>query len=221
MTIPPIRLAFGATLWRIFAVVAVFMEISKWQRLAFLKQMRGTGFRIAALIYFSPKILFKAFLWAAILTVLLDLYVRLIMRPILTRWYTPRRRGDEIGTPLAFRLSASETVLDEIPARMVSGRSAQPGALVRTDRRLWFVPFGWDHEPWSMLESDLESASSVTVPSRLGSLIRGLPQRLCLRHRDGGETRFVVADPRAVLRWYSDDIDAELDDYEPSPVELF
>ena len=221
MTIPPIRLAFGATLWRIFAVAAVFMEIAIWHRLERFQALRGTGFRIAALIYCSPKIFFKAFLWAAIITVLLDVYVRLIMRPILARWYNPRRRTDEIGTPLAFRLAASETVLDEVSARMVIGRSARPGILVRTDRRLWFSPFGWDHEPWSMLESDLESASSVAAPSRLSSLILGLPKRLCLRDHDGVETRFVVADPRVVLNWYTDTIDAEPDDYQPSPVELF
>lgn len=221
MTIAPIRLAFGATLWRLFAVAAVFMEVSKWHQLEPFQAMRGTGFRIAALIYYSPKIFFRAFLLAAILTVLLDLYVRLIMRPILARWYTPRRRNDEIGTPLAFRLSASERVLHEIPARMVSGRSTYPGMLVRTDRRLWFSPFGWDREPWSMLESDLESASTVKSPLRLGSLILGLPQRLCVRDRDGVETRFVIAEPRAVLRWYANDIDAQPDEYQPSPVELF
>ncbi len=221
MTIPPIRLAFGATLWRIFAFAAVLMEISIWHRLERFQALRGTGFRIAALIYCTPKIFFKAFLWAAIITVLVDLYVRLIMRPILARWYTPRPRGDEFGMPVAFRLAASETVLEEIPARMVSGRSTSPGTLIRTDRRLWFSPFGWDREPWSMFEADMESASTVTAPSRLGSLIRGLPQRLCLRDRNGAETRFVLADPRVVLRWYTDSIDAEPDVYQPSPVELF
>ena len=221
MTSPPIRLAFGATLWRIFAIVAVLMEWAKWNRLEPLKMMRGTGFRIAAFIFLSPKVLFHAFVVAAVVTVLLDVYVRLLMRPILARWYNPRSRGDDLGTPLAFRLSASETILGEVPARIVAGRRTRPGTLVRTDRRTWFSPFGWDAEPWCLSTADLESASSVKAPARLGSLILGLPKRLAFRDHAGVETLFVVADPRTVLRWYADDIECELDDYQPSPVELF
>jgi hypothetical protein len=221
MTIPPIRLAFGATLWRVFAVLAVFREFAKWQRLEFLQAMHGTGFRIAALILMSPRILFRAFVIAAIVTVLLDLYVRLIMRPILARWYNPRRRSDEVGMPLSFGLTASETILDELPARIVSGHRKKPGTLVRTDRRLWFSPFGWDEEPVSIGAADLRSIEIIETPSRLGSLVLGLPDRLAIRDRDGVETQFVVADPRDVLAWYDEEIRKELEDHQPATTELF
>ena len=223
MTIPPIRLAFGATLWRIFAVVAIFREFAKWQRLEFLQAMHGTGFRIAALILMSPRVLFRAFVIAAIVTVFLDLYVRLIMRPILARWYNPRQRGDEVGMPLSFGLAASETILDELPARIVFGRRKAPGTLVRTDRRLWFSPFGWDEEPMSIASADLRSIEVVETPSRLLAQphVLGLPDRVAIRDREGAETQFVVADPREVLAWYDEEVRKELEEHRPATAELF
>jgi hypothetical protein len=220
MTTPPIRLAFGALLWRVFLVIAVMKELQLWNRLRPFLVNKSGGFRVAVMILKSPSKLFAAFVLAAVITVILDLYVRLIMRPLMARWYAPKRGDAEFGTPLTFRLDSNERILDEIPARLVSGRTAQPGTLVRTDRRLWFSPRAWDQEPWSIASARIAEVATRPAPIRFGSLILGTPDRLVVRDDSGAESLFVVSDPLEVLALFPDRATYPVADYEPSPLEL-
>lgn len=220
MKTPPIRLAFGALFWRVFLVVALLREIALWNHLRPFVMRRQPGFRVAAMILYSPKHLFRAFVAAAIITVVIDLYVRLIMRPLMARWYSPRRGDVEFGTPLAFRLASNEKVLDEIPARLVAGRRTIPGTLARTDRRLWFSPRAWDVEAVSLGTETVSEVSTRPAKTRFGSLIRGTPDRVVVRDTSGTETLFVVGEPAAVLAWFPDRATYPTPDYQPSPLEL-
>lgn len=221
MKTPPIRLDFGAMFWRVFLVVALIAEFGLWKRLRPFFFNRGTGFRVAAMILKSPKVLCTAFLIAAIVTVVLDLYVRLVMRPILARWYAPRRRDVDFGTPLAFRMGSNETILDEMPARLVVGRRTRPGTLVRTNRHLWFSPMAWDVEPWSIPTERLSALVSSPHPSRFGSAILGFPDRVIVCDSKGEATEFVVLEPAEFLAWYPDQAEPPtLPEYTPSPLEL-
>ena len=201
MTSLPIRLAFSPVLWRLFLVTSLIKEINQWYWLRFLQAQKGTGVRVAALIFFSPGILFQSFLIASIVTVFFDLLVRVAVRPLIVRWYYPSKMGDDFGTPLSFRLASQEKILTEIPARIVEGRIARPGSLVQTNRRIWFVPFDWSAELWSIEPKDTSKASTKPAQSRLGGVLRGLPDRLVFADRAGHETQFLLAEPQKVLAW--------------------
>lgn len=217
---PPIRLAFGALFWRAFLVLTILLEIGLWKRLKPLKARRRPGLRLAVMVLYSPRMIFWAFLVAALFTVVIDLYVRLIMRPLMARWYSPKGESDAFGTPLAFRLSANESILDEAPARLASGRRTMPGVLMRTNRRVWFSPHAWDVEPWSLDLADLAEVTTRPPKTQFGSLVRGVPDRLVLIDGQGKETLIVVADPQEALSWFPDHaVSTELP-YEPSPLQL-
>ncbi len=220
MTPPPIRLAFGALFWRAFAVLFVLGELAVWSHLRPFLGNRAPGFRVAALILYSPRMIFRVFLIAAAFTVLIDLYVRFIMRPLLARWYSPRTPSTEFGTPIAFHLESREQILNEVPSRRVVGRRCVPGTLIRTDRRLWFSPHAWDCEPWSLRETNLDSLTTRSRRSRLGTFLIGTPDRLVLVDDRGEESVFVVADPGEILSWYPDRADGPQDAYEPSALQL-
>lgn len=219
MKTPAIRLDFGAMFWRVFLVAAVLAEIALWNRLRPFMFNRGTGFRVAAMILKSPKALCNAFLIAAVITVLIDLYVRFIMWPIMSRWYVPRQDAG-FGAPMAFRLGSAEKILDEMPARIIQGRHSSPGTLVRTNQHLWFSPSAWDGEPWSLATGDLAGVLSRPHHVRMGSLIRGLPDRVIVCDRLGNETKFAVLHPEELLDWFPDHSIRPLAEYVPSPLEL-
>lgn len=202
MKTPPIRLAFGSVLLRAFLVTAIIMEIVVWNKLQGFLMAKGAGSRIAWLIYFSPAILFQAFLVSSIATVVLDLAVRFVLRLAVGRWYNPVRQGDDFGTPISFQLGSQEKILAEVPARLVEGRHSKPGTMIRTDRRVWFSPFDWSTETWSIDEKSLASLKTVKAPSLWSGLFRGFPDRLVFEDKSGISTQFILADPRAILAWY-------------------
>lgn len=202
MTPPPIRLAFGAVFWRIFLVASVAREILIWRK--FRPWLRGSppGKRLMVLLYITPETLFVGFAIAAGVTVLLDMLVRLLARPVAKRWYFPRGTGSD-ETPLAFQLEAGEAILAEAPARRRSGVGWRPGTLVMTSRSLWFFPQGWDLEPWSLPLGELRSLRAVPYRPAFGSFVRGVPDRLVVRDRGGDEVAFAVADPAVVVDWFA------------------
>lgn len=202
MKIPSIRLAFGAIFWRIFLVSAILAEIFWWEFIR--RQLPGLWKhrRLVALAYVTPSVLFRSFLLAAILTILLDQLVRLVSRPIASRWYFPQGAGSE-ETPLGFHLDVSEQLVAEVPARQRIAGGWRPGTLVLTTRTLWFFPVTWDLEPWSLPRGQLKTVRSVPYRPLFGSFVRGVPDRLVVRDQNGSESAFAVAEPRVVLAWFS------------------
>ncbi len=202
-------------------MIALVSEIAWWRKLRAWVGHKGMGFSIAYMILLSPRILFRSFLIAAMITVVLDIIIRIVARPLVGRWYRPRISDDPMGSTLAFRMEAHESVLDRLPARMAVGRRTSTGALLRTNRRVAFAPDAWDVEPWTLTASDLQEVTTVPTPSSWRKLIRGIPDRVVFRARGDLGRSFLVADPREVLAWYSAEIRQELETYEPSAVELF
>ena len=215
-----IRLAFGALFWRAFVVLAIALEFSLWKHLKPFAAGRKPAMRMLAWILYTPKMLFRAFLFAALFTVLIDLYVRFLMRPLLARYYSPKGPSVDFGTPLEFRLAAGETIRDQVPSRRVVGRRTEPGVLLRTDRRLWFSPYAWDAEPWSVEIRDVDRLTTRHPRSTFGSLLIGTPDRLVMNDAEGREFEFVLANPDEVLAWFPDRVVKPNEDYVPSPLQL-
>ena len=84
-----------------------------------------------------------------------------------------------------------------------------------TNRRIWFFPAAWDVEPWSLAREEIERIEPE--PSRLARLapIRNWPELLRFSARTKEDARFAVADPDAVLGWFSPD--PRRDDVVPHP----
>ena len=103
---------------------------------------------------------------AGTVTLAANMAVRLILTPLLNVWLRPG--FDPSGW--TFHLPAGETPAASVPARWRTGGRWRPGALVLTKRRLWFLPAGWDVEPWSIARVDVER-----VEARPPAFARFLP----------------------------------------------
>ncbi len=151
---------------------------------------------------FHPQVTRKSF-WLAIslgfvLTILGELLNGLVLRPIARNWLSPRVDHSEAQ----FRLSASESIVDAIPARRRRGPwSWEPGSLVRTNIHVWFFPTAWESEPSSMRVSDLDRFALTPAPALLGGLIRDLPDRLVWTSPIGEGAVFAVSNPQSLQHW--------------------
>ncbi len=186
---PPIRLAFGVAFWRLF--LTILLLFTAWI-VAFLVKRVPPDHWLVVFLFAMPMWAAWAFFIAATSTVLADLAVRLIVRPRMLRWLTPR--VDESFA--AFHLDPSERTVVESPARMAVGRSWAPGRLVLTDRRLLFLPNAWDVEPWSARRDRLRGAGPAEAPRSFWGIVRGVPPRLGVAD-DGQRHQFALLDAPA------------------------
>ncbi len=168
---PPIRLAFGALFWRLMGLFTLLFALILF--LAVIGRVPA-GKRLAVFLFSMPGFAVVAFFLAATGTVLVDLAVRLIVRPRMLAWLAPR--GDPMHAD--FHLEPRERVEAESPARYSLGRNWAPGRLVLTDRRLLFLPGAWDVEPWTCPRGRVQAARAAEPPRAFWGLVRGLPPRL-------------------------------------------
>jgi hypothetical protein len=186
---PYIRLAFGALFWRLMGMLTLLFALAHG---SFVARNFPPGHRVFPFLVFMPVFAAFAFFLAAVATVVVDLVVRLIVRPRLMAWHAPR--GEDFGS--AFHLDPRERPVAESPARMSIGRSWPPGRLVLTDRRLLFLPNAWDVEPWSSPRDRLQAVYPAVPPRTLWGLVRGIPPRLEVL-ADGRTCQFALLDAPA------------------------
>jgi hypothetical protein len=194
---PAFRLRVEAVFRRVLVVTFVALEVALWMRrirprIPFRPRYR----RLAALLYAAPTLLVRSILIAAIVTILVDLVFRAIVRPLMIRYYEPRLRGLTGGPDVVFRLEPGEVVEAEMPARRVEGRHERPGTLLCTDRRVFFCPFDWRADVWEGHRAGVP-VSSVKARRRVLGLVEGYPDHIAC----GDGTRLAVGDPARVLRW--------------------
>ena len=183
------RLAFGAFFWRLFLLLSISVELGR----AIVVSRLGApvGQRIAFFLFASPAWLCSTFFTATIVTVLADLWVRMVIRPFSNRWHHPTVDASSSN----FHLDVRETVVAETPARRRDGRSWPTGTLIRTDRRVWFFPQSWDTEPWSAPLVSLDSVALIAAPRMFLGFVRDLPPRLLVTTKDQESLIFVVPEP--------------------------
>jgi hypothetical protein len=196
-----VRLAFGAVYWRVAALVFVACELLLWRMIRLRAPWIRGRRRIALMLYNSPSFAIMALLVAAVVAVAADLIVRLLVRPMLERWHAPPDDAS-MGLPPSFHLASREAIAAETPARRSGKWRWSPGRLVRTNLRLWFFPHAWDAEPWSLPLGEIDRIEPTPAPAMAWGLVRGLPDRLTVRGRDGAPETFAVPDPAGVLAWF-------------------
>jgi hypothetical protein len=193
----PLELDAGWVFWRSFFLVFLVFECLLWHG---LQQWPGrpAGHRMIIFLVRSRGSVFPALLLAGACTVLAILIVKLIVGPLLNRWLNPAVDPSW----WLFHLSASDSPVASTSGRWYAGGRWQPGALVLTNRRIWFFPAGWSVEPWSLAREDLDRIE--TDPPHLARVapIRNWPEWLRLGDRNGEHAWFAVADPDAVLAWF-------------------
>src|SRR4051794_356695 len=209
MTRRQLYLCSGAFFLRSALVAFIAMELSAWRRIR--RRFRNRpGLRLRKFLVdqrAAPRWLIFALVFAAAATSLLELLVRLVMRPMVRNWHTPRTDGSGI----LFHLSANERVVGSSPSRRKSGRLWPAGTLVLTNLRVWFFPRAHDGETWSLGLAEVGDVRLETGPRLAGGMIGGWPSRLAIEPRDEGgeedETKaaetFAVDDPEAVLAWFA------------------
>jgi hypothetical protein len=185
--------------WRMFLLFFFVFEMIVWQRLQRFP-IRAPGHRMIVFLFArgaTPRSLMRAIFAGGVFTLLTTLIVRLIVRPLLNFWLRPT--ADSSGG--LFHLTASETIVANVPARRRTGWVWKPGSLALTNRRLWFFPAGFDDEPWFLPLKDVWDV----VPERplFGELapFRNWPEYLRVSAHSGPDAIFAVADPSAVLAW--------------------
>jgi hypothetical protein len=185
--------------WRMFLLFFIVFELIVWQHLQRFP-MRAPGHRMIVFLFAgraTPRSFVRAILTAGAFTLLAILMVRLIVRPLLYSWLRPA--ADSSGG--LFHLTASETIIASVPARLRTGWKWKPGTLALTNRRLWFFPAEYSDEPWFL---PLDDVADV-VPERplFGELapVRNWPEHLRVSGSSGPDAIFALAEPNVVLAW--------------------
>ncbi len=137
-----------------------------------------------------------------VVAIVSDMVFRLLVRPLMRRWYYPKCLDPTAVHPLLFQLGVGESILEERPARRVDGRTTTPGTLVRTNRRAYFFPFAWQRESWSIPYEHVADVRLVTPRRRALGWVSGYPDHVVVTEDSGETTALIVAEPAEVLSWF-------------------
>jgi hypothetical protein len=186
--------------WRLFWLVFVVCQFAIWHHLR-RRLPQGMGNRNFLMHMVIPSALYSLFvatLVAAGLTFLAFVMVKLVVGPLLSSWLTP----SVDPTAVLFHLAPGEVSLASMPARRRWGWRWQPGSIVLTDRRIWFLPMAWDQEPYSASRSEVAGCTAELPALAMLAPIRNWPEHVRLGTRDGCESIFAVADAASLLKWF-------------------
>ena len=201
MTKQCVHLNAGAVFLRCALGFFFLRELVVWQWVRRLRFRGGAGIRLLVFLFHkwaTPRSLIYALVFAALATILLDLWVRLVLAPLVRSWHAPRTDG----SAGLFHLSPNERVVGSSPTRRKSGWIWQAGTLVGTNLRVWFFPRAHDAEIWSHPVASTGVARLEPAPRVAWGYIAGWPDRIAMMDGDGVSEVFAVADPEAVLSWF-------------------
>jgi hypothetical protein len=201
MSASPLRLDARALFWRVALAVFVMYEWWLWSLIRRIPFHRGRPRLWMFLL--SPRALGRSALVAMIVagaaTIVAEILVWLIVRPLVTRWHAPRVDGSEIE----FQLEPGESLYGSVAARRKAGFVWTPGALVLTNKRLAFFPAQWNSPPWSAPRTSVVDARIDPAPSVFWGLVLGWPDRFAVDLAGEAPELFAAADPGGLCAWFS------------------
>ncbi len=192
---PYIELNAKTLFWRLSLIFFLVIEFRTWGR---LRRRVRQAHRLIFFLVYTPLFYLRALFLAGVITLVLWLFIRYVVRPMALSWRAPRT-DDSAGL---FHLQPRETILATIPAQWRTEWGWRAGTLLRTNERLRFFPEAWDAEPLTLeLSRDL-FARLVPTPWVPHWLVRNWPPRLVVQTNRDESAVFAVADPEAVLSWF-------------------
>lgn len=162
---------------------------------------------VAVQIFFAPRLMGFALGFAFVATLLAERMVRWIARPLSRSWLAPTR-GLPPESELPLYLKVGETIETPIRGRRKTEHGWEPGWLILTDRRLFWLSGVWQMTGWE-LDRTLLNISHLhqgPAPRWLGGYVVGMPGRLFVQtapDKASGTTirqEVAIADPDALLR---------------------
>jgi hypothetical protein len=189
-------------LFRHLALAAfVAREVAVWFWIQHHLPVRHAATRVA-LFLFSRKATLRSALYAlavaAVGTLLVELLVRYVIRPLVIRWHSPR--VDQVV--VQFHLGPGEQLGRWTPARRCDGKCWHPGLLMKTNQRLCFFPSRWDEDPWTFSLGSIAKARLQPARAASQGFLRDLPDRFAVQDEAGATEVFAVPDPESVISWF-------------------
>ncbi len=197
----PLEINSGRLFRLSFLIIFVVLEWIVWEQVR-QRPVRVPRHRVQIVLrapWATRRALLGAVLLAGTVTLAANMAVRLILTPLLNVWLRP---GFD-PSAWTFHLPAGETPAASVPARWRTGGLWRPGALVLTKRRIWFLPAGWDVEPWSIAHVDVERVEAQPPALARFLPVHNWPDLLRFTATDGDHASFAVADPDAVQAWFA------------------
>lgn len=196
----PIEVDAGRVFRWSFLIAFLAIEWIIWDRLC-RRPMRRPVLRPLVLLlapWATRRAALLGLIGAGAWTVAGMVFVRRVVEPMLSLWLRPRYDPSS----WAFHLSAGEAPEASVPARLLADGHWRPGALVRTARRIWFLPSQWGPEPWSMARGEIGRVEAVPPGFARSLPVLHWPDRVRFTSRSGEAAAFAVDDPDAVLAWF-------------------
>lgn len=194
-----VRLRQKAVFWTAAALVFAARQLVV---LGAVLRMVPPRKRVAVLLL-HPRATGASVVWGVVAgcaaVVVASLVVRWVVGPALRSWLSPEGDASEAH----FHLRPGETLEQTAPARRRGRWPWEAGTLVRTDRRVWFIPRGWDGSPWSAPRGGPASARLVPSPLACRGVLEGVPDLLAVETEGEPPESFAVADPAAALAWFA------------------
>lgn len=189
-----LRLDFGVVYWRVTVLLTIIATLQVIWTLA-RRRIRGAWIALA-MIRFFPRIVVYAMISGLIVSLVLGILVRFVIRPLARQWLSPRGPSLE---ECAFQLGAGELTRASRPARLRWSRFWLGGIMIVTQRTLWFFPHSWQHEVWSTPLDQIREASLVPTPKFFLGMVVGMPDRVRLTLKSGSQPLFALLDPIRLL----------------------
>ncbi|MCY2934027.1 MAG: hypothetical protein WCJ40_04770 [Planctomycetota bacterium] len=226
----PLRVRFGPLLRWFFLGFFLFAEIYLATRLWNGWQIQAIGRLVAIQIFFAPRLLFAGLAFSTLATVLAERMVRWIARPLSTRWLKPTT-GLPPESELPLHIRIGELMQLATPARRQIEHGWEPGWLIITSQRMFWLSGVWRTTAWELDRSSLQNPeknrlSLAPAPRWLGGFVVGMPPRLIVHlsptayPEDEHQETIALTEPLTILEYLGPDSidDPEQADFDSEPL---
>ncbi len=179
---PRLKVRFGRLLrWYFFGCFLLIQILianriwGGWRPLALARML-------AIQLFFTPRILLGCLVFSIITAVISERLIRWIAQPLCVRWLTPNR-GLPAESELPLFIRVGEVIEKSFRARIKAEHSWEPGWLILTDQRLFWLSGIWRTTSWEVdrrLPSDpvIGRIDLQRPPKWLAGFVVGLPPRV-------------------------------------------
>jgi len=164
---------------------------------------------LAIQLFFTPRLLFAGFAFSAFATVFAERLVRWIARPLSAKWLSPTK-GLPAESELPLFVRVGETIEIPFRARRKAEHGWEPGWLILTDQRLFWLSGVWQMTAWEIDRRNpndpIMTRLDLQTPAQwLAGFVVGMPPRIEIQMKptaypeDDHLETIAMADPQKLL----------------------